>query len=63
MPSMTVPVFGVTMAWTLVAMVIAVRQALDYRHTARALAVCAMGWTLTLVMAFVLGVMFGPTVS
>ena len=63
MPSMTVPVFGVTAVWMLVAMVIAVRQALDYRHTARALAVCAVGWTLALVMAFVLGVMFGPTVS
>lgn len=63
MPSMTVPVFGATAVWMLAAMVIAVRQALDYEHTARALAVCAAGLTLALVFAFVLGVLFGPTVS
>jgi hypothetical protein len=49
MPSLTAPVFGVTAVRMLVAMVIAVRQALDYRDTARALAVCAVGWTLALV--------------
>ena len=42
----------------LVAMVIAVRQALDYTSTWRAIAVCAIGWVvqalmLALVYAFV----------
>jgi hypothetical protein len=30
--------------WMLVAMVIAVRQALDYRSTGRAVGVCVIGW-------------------
>ena len=34
--------------WMLVAMVIAVRQALDYRSTWRALGVCAIGWLVQL---------------
>ena len=36
-------IFTVCTLWMLVAMVVAVRQALDYRSTARALAVCAIG--------------------
>jgi Yip1 domain len=32
--------------WMLVAMVIAVRQALDYRSTARAVGVCLIGWVV-----------------
>ena len=35
--------------WMLVAMVIAVRQALDYRGTGRALGVCLIGWTVQTV--------------
>ena len=31
-------------AWMLVAVIIAVRQALDYRSTARAILACAIGW-------------------
>ena len=41
--------------WMLVAMVIAVRQALDYKSTLRAVGVCAIGWivqTLILVLLF-----------
>lgn len=63
MPAMTVPVFGVTAVWMLAAMVVAVRQALDYRHTVRAVAVCAFAAVLALLMAFGVGVLFGPTVS
>ena len=32
--------------WMLVAMVIAVRQALDYKSTLRAIGVCAIGWII-----------------
>ncbi len=37
-------VFLIARIWMLVAMVIAVRQALDYTSTLRAVAVCAIGW-------------------
>ena len=39
-------VLVVASLWMLVAMVIAVRQALDYTSTWRALAVCAIGWAI-----------------
>ncbi len=43
-------VFIVTGVWTLVAAVIAVRQALDYRSTWRAALVVAIGWALQWVV-------------
>ena len=57
------PVLVVTAIWMLVAMVVAVRQALDYRSTARAVAVCVVGWVLSIAMAAVLGLVFSPPVS
>jgi hypothetical protein len=42
-------VFLVTAVWGLVAVVIAVRQALDYRSTGRAVAVCLIGWVVQTV--------------
>jgi hypothetical protein len=56
-------VFAVTAVWMLAAMVVAVRQALDYDSTARALAVCGVGWLLTIVIVIVLGLAFGPSLS
>jgi hypothetical protein len=63
-----VPVFGPSIyalvsIWMLVAMIVAVRQALDYRSTARAVAVCIVGWALSLLIAAIIGVVFAPTVS
>jgi hypothetical protein len=49
-------VFLVTQIWMLVAVVIAVRQALDYRSTFRAVGVCLIGW---LVQVALLVVVFG----
>ena len=46
--------------WMLVAMVIAVRQALDFTSTGRALLVCAVGWVIMLVMLVLLGGFLGP---
>jgi hypothetical protein len=40
--------------WMLAAMVIAVRQALDYSGTLRAFGVCAIGWTIQWVLLFFL---------
>lgn len=48
-------VFLAASIWMLVAMVIAVRQALDYTSTLRAVGVCVIGWiiqTLILVLLF-----------
>lgn len=39
--------------WMLVAMVIAVRQALDYDSTWRAVGVCLLGWVVYLVIALI----------
>ena len=49
-------VFVVTTVWTLVAVVVAVRQALDYRSTARAVGVCAIGWLVQVALLVVIGV-------
>ena len=61
-PGLTVPVFLISMGWMLMAMIVAVRQALDYTSTTRAFVVCAMGLALALGFAFVLGIFFSPTV-
>ena len=45
-PGFTNLVFSVTGIWMLIAMVIAVRQALDYTSTLRALGVCFIGWII-----------------
>jgi hypothetical protein len=45
-PPLTVPVFAGTWLWMLAAMVVAVRQALDYSSTRRALLVCAIALCL-----------------
>jgi hypothetical protein len=63
MPAVAIPVFAATAIWMLLAMIVAVRQALDYRTTGPAVAVCALGWILAIAIALVLGVVFGPTVS
>lgn len=47
--------------WMLAAMVVAVRQALDYKSTWRALGVCAIGWAiLVLLQALVFTLAGGP---
>nr|HID58741.1 hypothetical protein [Desulfobacterales bacterium] len=54
-PGLAGLVFLVASVWMLVAMVIAVRQALDYQSTLRAVGVCIIGWfiqALFLVIAF-----------
>jgi hypothetical protein len=48
-------VFVVTTVWTLVAVIVAVRQALDYQSTARAVGVCLIGWLVQVAILVVLG--------
>jgi hypothetical protein len=62
-PGVTIPVFVLTAVWMLAAMAVGVRQALDYGSTARAVAVCGLGWVLTMAIAIALGLAFGPTLS
>lgn len=40
--------------WMLVAMIVAVRQALDYTSTGRAVIVCIIGWVIQLAVIFLL---------
>ena len=40
--------------WMLIAMVIAVRQALDYESTGRAIGVCVIGWVAQVVIIVIL---------
>ena len=63
LPGMRTPVLVVAIVWSLAASVVAVRQALDYTSTVRALAVCSMGAILSLAVAIVLGLLFGATLS
>lgn len=54
-------VLGVVSAWMLIAMVIAVRQALDYTSTWRAAAVCIVAWLAVIIPAvLLLGLMGTP---
>ena len=45
--------------WSLVAMVIAVRQALDYDSTVQAVMVCVIGWGASLIVFGLIGSVFG----
>ena len=46
--------------WMLVTMVVAVRQALDYRSTGRAIAVCAIGFPIYVAILVVTLLLTGP---
>ena len=53
-------VFVICTLWMLVAMVVAVRQALDYQSTLRALAVCAIGFPVYALGLLVSILFLGP---
>jgi hypothetical protein len=46
------PVFAVVTIWMLLTFVIAIRQALDYTSTGRAVAVCLLGWFIHGILFF-----------
>jgi hypothetical protein len=62
-PSIAEPVFAITIAWMFVAMITAVKHALDYRSTARAVAVCAIAAAMCLGVAVILGLMLARSVK
>lgn len=51
-------VFLAASIWMLMAMVIAVRQALDYTSTLRAVVVCVIGWIILMVIGLVFAARF-----
>jgi hypothetical protein len=59
-----VPVLGLVVAfvawvWQLVAMIVAVRQALDYASTGRAVLVCFIGWVIYVAVSVGFGLLMG----
>lgn len=62
-PFLGLTIYALASIWMLLAMIVAVRQALDYASTGRAVGVCVVGWGLSLIVAAVIGIMFASTVS
>jgi hypothetical protein len=60
-PELAAFVTLVAAVWMLIAMVIAVRQALDYSGTLRAVGVCLIGWLFQVAILFLLLLVFGRT--
>jgi len=58
-PGVTEIVYLIASIWMLIAMVIAVRQALDYQSTMRAVGVCIIGWIIQTGILVLLFTLFG----
>jgi hypothetical protein len=59
LPFLGILVGLITSLWQLAAMVVAVRQALDYKTTGKAVLVCVIGWLAYVMTAFFLTSIFG----
>jgi len=57
LPGLGIVVVAVANIWMLASMVVAVRQALDYTSTLRAVAVCVIGWLGLVIISMVLSAM------
>ena len=53
-PGISGIIFAIASIWMLVAMIIAVRQALDYQSTLRAVGVCIIGWVIQAIILMIL---------
>jgi hypothetical protein len=62
-PQLTVAIFVAAWAWMFAAMVIAIRQALDYRGTGHALVVTAVGLAIVGGLVVLFSAMFGGHVA
>ena len=58
-PGIGVLVYLISSFWMLVAMIIAVRQALDYNSTLRAVGVCVIGYIIQIFVLMILFSIFG----
>jgi len=57
-PLLATIIFVVCGIWMLVAMIIAVRQALDYKSTWRAVGVCIIGWIIQMALFWIIFSLF-----
>jgi hypothetical protein len=62
-PRLTTVVMVITAVWMLAAMIVGVRQALDFGSTRRAVLVCVVGWLFAIGFVFLFGVLFGTRLS
>jgi hypothetical protein len=62
-PVLDDPISLIASLWMLVAMVVAVRQALDYESTGRAVAVCVIGIAVNFVVLYLLAKLLGVNVG
>jgi ABC-type antimicrobial peptide transport system permease subunit len=58
-PFLSAIIFFAASIWMLIAMVIAVRQALDYTSTLRAVGVCIIGWIIQMITLMISFSIFG----
>ncbi len=56
-------VLSLTSIWMVLAMIVAIRQALDYTTTARAVALSLLGWAISFGVALVIGLLLARPVS
>lgn len=56
-------VLPLTSVWMLAAMIVAIRQALDYESTARAVGLAVLGWAVSIAVAAGIGLIFTVPVS
>jgi hypothetical protein len=63
LPGLALPVFVMAALWMLAAMIVGVRQALDYTSTVHAVAVCVFGWGLAVALVIAVGFFLGTPVS
>ena len=61
-PGIGVMLYLISSLWMLVAMIIAVRQALDYNSTLRAVGVCVIGYIIQIFILVILFSIFGGVV-
>jgi len=62
-PGLASLVLLVAALWMLAAMIVAVRQALDYKSTGRAVLVCFVGWLVSIAIAVLIGLFTPPLQS
>jgi len=56
-------VMPITALWMIAAMVVAIRQALDYTSTARAIGLSLLGWAVSFGVAVIVGLLLARPVS
>ncbi len=59
-PGLSGLIFIIAGIWMLAAMIVAVRQALDYQSTLRAMGVCIIGWFIQAVPILMMSLFAGP---